>query len=112
MSLTVTEFALRVREQGGLWGLKDADDAWAIHEDLDDQSEVMPVWVDEQSARACAVGEWAAYEPTELGIENFVNDWLPAMQEDLVWIGINFTETEQGDEVDPEELAQLLTAGG
>lgn len=108
MALTFNEFVDRIREQGAVWGLCNDDDAWAIHEDPDEHEEVMPVWVDEQSARACAVDEWADYVPTKIDLADFIDNWLPALQEDAVWIGINFSASEQGDDVDPEDLLDAL----
>lgn len=108
MSLTVTEFARQVKAQGVLWALRDADDAWAMHEDPEDDSEMMPVWVDEASARACAMGEWAGFIATALPLAEFVSDWLPALDDEGAWLGINFLADEQGDAVDPGELMELL----
>lgn len=109
MGLSIEEFAARIRAQGAVWGLRDADDAWAMHEDAEDESEAMPVWVDEQAARSCAVGEWAGFAPTALTLAEFTGDWLPALDEEGAWVGINFVADEQGDLVDPVELSELLS---
>ncbi|MFZ5755405.1 MAG: DUF2750 domain-containing protein [Pseudomonadota bacterium] len=110
MTRTLEEFASCIKSRGSLWSLKNADDAWAMHEDPEDGTEAMPVWADEASARRCAVGEWAGFEATELDLGNFIRDWLPALDEEAAWVGINFTGDEQGEMVDPLELLELLTA--
>lgn len=110
MKFTIDTFAARIKEQGCVWSLKAADDTWVMHEDPEDGSEAMPVWADADSAARCAVGEWADFEPTQVDLDNFVNDFLPALDEEAAWVGINFDADNQGDLVDPQELAALIGA--
>ena len=57
-----------------------------------------------------AVGDWAGYEPTDLTLDNFVDDFIPALDEEGAWIGLNFGPDEQGDVIEPAELGVLLRA--
>lgn len=111
MTQSLSEFVERARQQGSVWSLKDADDLWIMHEDPEDYSEAMPIWIDAASAKRCAVGEWSTYEPTELTLEEFVEGFIPALDEEGSWVGLNFGPDEQGDVVDPVELGALLRAG-
>lgn len=111
MSMPVDEFAARVRAQGGAWGLKAADDSWAVHEDEEGGEETLPLWPDEAAARACAVGEWSAFRPAWISLAELLDDWLPALDEDAAWVGIGFGAELQGEMADPLELrARLVPA--
>lgn len=110
MKLSLEDFVSRARAQGCVWSLKDADDFWVMHEDPEEFSEAMPVWADAESAKACAVGDWAGYEPTDLTLDNFVDDFIPALDEEGAWVGLNFGPDEQGDVIEPAELGALLRA--
>lgn len=110
MALSLSDFVARVRAQGALWGLKTADDAWAMHEDPEEGDEAMPVWLDAAAARACAVGEWAGFVPEEIPLAEFLDAWLPALDEEAAWVGIDFAADAQGEMVDPVELADMLSA--
>lgn len=112
MPLTVAEFVDRLKQQGVLWSLKDDDDGWAMHEDPEEDADAMPVWLDEASARACAVGDWAGFAPVSVTLASFREDFLPALDEECAWVGINFGPDEQGVTVDPVELAEWLAAPG
>jgi hypothetical protein len=108
MTTSITEFATRARAQGSVWSLKAGDDTWIMHEDPEDFAEAMPVWLDAASARACAVGDWAGFVATELSLADFVDGFLGALDEEGAWVGLNFGPDEQGELVDPVELAGLL----
>lgn len=103
-------FVAAVRAQGAAWALRDADDNWAVHEDPEDGNEVMPFWADEASARACALGDWAHFRPARVSLDELCDDWLPALDEDAVWVGLGFSADSQGDWADPVELAAQLRA--
>ena len=66
-------FVKRVVEAGEVWGLKSAD-GWAscASNELED-SRVMPFWSDRAYARRAAKEEWAAYEPTAIGLDAFLD---------------------------------------
>ncbi len=108
--MTLEEFAARLRQQGQAWGLKNARDEWATHEDPEEETESMPVWLDADAAARCAVDEWAGFAPAPISLQELLDDWLPALDEEAAWLGINFNPEAQGDLVDPVELLDLLQA--
>jgi hypothetical protein len=103
-------FALKATGQGLVWGLKDADDDWAICEFNDGEFDAMLLWVEEKAAKACAVGEWSGYKPTCIELKSYLDSWLPAMKEDGIKININFGPRSRGSVIEVDELVAAIRA--
>jgi hypothetical protein len=112
MSIEIAVAAEQMVAQGFVWSLKSADDTWAMHEDPESGDEAMPVWLDEAAALSSALGGWKHFAPARIDLVEFVNDWLPALDEEAAWVGFNFVADVQGDMFDPVELGNLLTTNG
>lgn len=110
MPLSLAEFVANAKATGTVWSLKDNDDAWAMHEDPENFTEAMPVWVDEASAKAAAVGDWKSFAPVAISLANFIEDFLTALDDEAAWVAINFGSDDAGDLVDPLELSEALAA--
>lgn len=100
-------FALKVVGQGQVWGLKGAEDDWAICEFNNGEFDAMLLWSEEKGARACANGEWKGYQPAAIELQAYMDAWLPAMKEDGIHVNINFGPKSRGSVI---EAAQLLAA--
>lgn len=100
-------FAIKVVGLGQVWGLKGAEDDWAVCEFNDGEFDAMLLWSDEKGARACATGEWKVYQPAAIDLQAYVESWLPAMVEDGIHVNINFGPKSRGSVI---EAAQLLAA--
>ena len=104
-------FLSRVVEAGVVWGLKDGEDQWPVTASTDDEERsVMPFWSDRAYAAQCAIEDWAVYEPTEIPLELFLDEWLPGMDGDGVLVGTNWNVHLIGAETEPLELLDQLDA--
>lgn len=99
-----------VVEDGLVWGLCD-DEGWAMVPSADDdETMVMPFWSSEAAATACASGEWEGFAPEPLPLEDFMEQWLPGMEEDGLRAGVDWSADLEGVEVPPLELQADLEA--
>ena len=99
-------FVAEVAENGIVWGLE-GEDGFAVcpslrHEDTD----VMPFWSNQALAEAVCVDESAVYKPVAIDLEEFVDDWLPGMHEDIIIVGVNWNEDLEGAEEEPLDLLE------
>ena len=92
-------------ENGCVWGLKDKDDNWALV-DSDQVSgiDVIPFWSNQQLAEMHCTDQWAIYEPVAIAMEEFLDDWLIGMHEDVIRVGVNWNQDLEGQEVEPLDL--------
>ena len=42
--------------------------------------------------------------PVPVSLEEFIDEWLPGMHEDVVLIGVNWDENMDGDELEPLDV--------
>lgn len=107
-------FIVEALEQGCVWGLQ-GEEGWALcASELQPDVDVMPFWSQEAFARVHCADDWAGYQPVAIDVEEFMEDWLPGMHEDVLLIGINWNAELDGDEIEPldllEEFEQELDA--
>jgi len=101
-------FLERVAEHGLVWGLKSAD-GWCVCESNEyENTVVMLFWPDKAYARQCAVEEWAHYQPAAIPLNEFLELWLPGLNEDGLLAGVNWNVELVGLEVEPEFLLEKL----
>lgn len=110
MSAPQDTFTALTLGRGAVWALKGADEDWAVCEFNNGEFDAMLLWPEEKGAKACAKGEWAGYKPAAIELKDFVESWLPAMQEDGIKININFGPRSRGSVIEPEELAAAYRA--
>ena len=99
---------------GDIWGLKNAA-GWCVGAWMNEGNEehtVMPFWSDRASAKQCAKDDWSGYVPTVIPLQEFMEEWLPGLAEDGLFVGTNWDTDLAGVELEPmtlgEELAQAL----
>ena len=98
-------FVERVRASGNVWGLR-SEEGWAYCESADwEDTDVLVFWSDRALAEKHAKDDWADHEPAALPVTEFVEHWLPGMDEDGVMIGPDWDENLSGPEVEPSDLA-------
>ena len=97
-------------QNGAVWGLEHPE-GWALAASVEyEDSYVMPFWSSEQAARKCASEEWAEYSVSGLPLEDFIQKWLPGMQDDGYLVGTDWDVDSAGPEIEPDELAEALEA--
>ena len=94
-------------EQGCIWGLRDSEDNWAMVESaIDPDIGVIPFWSNKELACQLCNDEWAIYKPVAIAIEEFLDDWLTGMHEDVLRVGINWNAELEGQELEPLDLLE------
>lgn len=70
----------RVADWEYIWGLE-APDGWGASAD-DTGANLFPVWPHERYAAACVRGDWSACKPEAIEIHEWLERWLPGLQQD------------------------------
>lgn len=110
MSTPRDTFVAKTLALGSVWALQGADEDWAICEFNHGEFDAMLLWPEEKAAKACAIGEWKGYKPTAIVLHDYVESWLPAMQEDGIRVNINYGLKSRGTVVAADELADAYRA--
>jgi hypothetical protein len=99
-------FIVEVIENGCLWGLE-GPEGWALcaSEKYSD-SDVMPIWCQREFSERHCREEWSEYKPVAIDLEEFLDDWLPGMHDDVLLVGVNWDENLEGDETEPLDLLE------
>lgn len=99
-------FIVEAIEQGGIWGLQ-GPEGWAVcASETRNNADVIPFWSQESFARVHCEDDWADYVPLAIDLEEFLEDWLPGMHEDVVLVGVNWNHELEGEEVEPLDLLE------
>jgi hypothetical protein len=100
-------FIVESLERGCVWGLCDSEGNWAmVPSDEDADVGVIPFWSDKPLAEQLCVDEWSVYEPVAIAMEEFLDDWLMGMHEDVHRAGVNWNENLEGQELEPLDLLE------
>ena len=98
-------FVERVIESQTVWGLK-SEEGYATSESNEyEDVEVIPFWSDKAYAKALAKDEWESFEPTEMSLSDFLENWLVGMSNEGIIVGTNWDQNLFGKEIEPLELA-------
>ena len=99
-------FIVEAIENGCVWSLQ-GPEGWAlVGSEQHEGTDVMPFWSQEEFARVHCVEDWKDYEPVEIELEEFLEDWLTGMHEDVILVGINWDAELEGVEVEPLDLLE------
>lgn len=90
---------------GCVWGLQHSDGSWALSdsEKYADTS-VMPFWSQPEFAAVHMGDDWEGHEPVAISLEEFMDDWLTGMHDDVVLVGINWNAELEGAEYEPLDV--------
>ena len=100
-------FVEQVKRTRQVWGLCAGEDEWAYSSSSEyEEAEVLLFWSSKALALAHQRDEWKNHAPTMIELEEFVENWLPGVDEDGGLIGPNWTTSFEGLEVLPEDLAE------
>lgn len=98
-----------------VYGLKDKKGfatSSSVHYD-DENGEPVGIicfWAEKARAKSCVKDEWKSYEPTEIPLSEFMENWCVGMENDGLLIGTQFDQNMFGFEVEPLELIIDLLA--
>ena len=101
-------FCARAAASGEVWVLTEGEDCAVVESEEFDDAEVMPFWSSKADAEKAATGDWARYTPGAVSLAEFLDDWLPRMDEDGFLVGPDWSEELEGDEIEPESLFRRL----
>lgn len=103
-------FISRVLESGEVWGIQHENGTWATSQSNEYEDTLIYVfWSDKAYAqRHCKEG-WRDSVPSKIDIHSFIDNWLKGMHEDGHLIGPNWDAHFFGKEIEPIEIARLLT---
>jgi hypothetical protein len=105
-SENLDRFVIEAIESSCIWGLQ-GPDGWALcASEKYEGSDVMPLWSREDFARVHCVDDWHAYAPIAIELEEFLEDWLPGMHEDVLLVGVNWNLELEGEEMEPLDLLE------
>ncbi len=94
---------------GCVWGLEN-EEGWAVCPSIENDSlDVMPLWSQPEFAQAHVSGEWSHYKVVPISLEEFLDDWLPGMHEDITLVGPNWNASLEGDEMEPLDVLEDFT---
>jgi hypothetical protein len=90
------------REVWSLW-----NDGWVLMADPEG-IEVVPVWPHAKFAELCAIAEWNEYSARPIGLEEFLNKWIPGMARDNRGIAVFPASNRETTTVNPIKLREDL----
>ena len=67
----------RVADTQEIWSLR-TKDGWVLASE--DGRECSPIWPHPRYAEACAVEDWSGSEPAVIAVDDWLDEWLPAME--------------------------------
>jgi len=86
-----------------------SSDGFAICESNEfEDTEVMPFWSQQNEAKSMCTDDWSAYEPNPIRIDDFIDAWLHGMEEDGLYVGVNWNKDLDGVEIEPVMLIEDL----
>lgn len=101
-------FVESIKSTGEVWGLNAGEGCIVVDSVEFEDTEVMPFWPDEDSAKAVATEDWSEFTPELIPLEEFLENWLPGLHEDGLLVGANWDEDMVGLEVEPADLSRRL----
>ncbi|MEV5026692.1 DUF2750 domain-containing protein [Paenibacillus sp. LPE1-1-1.1] len=71
-------FIKKIADSEEVWGLY--DDGWVITSDINGKL-LIPFWPKKEFAEYCAFEDWSNYNAQSISLDEFINDWLPGIEE-------------------------------
>ncbi len=98
-------FMKRIAGTEEVWALY--DNGWALVGD-DQERQIFPLWPAEEYAKLCASEIWKGYKPALLPLEEVIEELLPTLKKDGIWIGVFYGLDGKGVVVDTEKFIKDL----
>ena len=98
-------FVNKVIEMKKIWGLC-SDDGWVILSDERDGH--LPIWPHAELADLWVTGDYSDCKPTDISLDEWLNKWLPGMEEDGLLAAVAPDTEGEGIIVSAQELAETI----
>ncbi|WP_088329472.1 DUF2750 domain-containing protein [Lacimicrobium sp. SS2-24] len=95
-----------IKQQGDIWTLVDDDGAMILTSDDED---CIPVWPDEVFAQDWINGDWSQCRAYRISLEDWLQRWLPGLEEDDIQIALFPVPAEEGLILPPWEMKDKLS---
>ncbi|MDP5208557.1 DUF2750 domain-containing protein [Microbulbifer sp. 2205BS26-8] len=103
-----SRFLPEAADQGCVWALR-GEEGFALCESMKrPQTGVIPFWSQRVFAEVHCADDWAGYEAVAIDLEEFIDDWLTGMHEDVLLVGLNWNGELEGVELEPLDLLEQL----
>ncbi|WP_237057113.1 DUF2750 domain-containing protein [Microbulbifer sediminum] len=94
--------------QGCVWALEGEEGFALCASEKYPETDVMPFWSQREFAEGHISGDWAGYRVVAIDLEEFMDDWLTGMHDDVLLVGINWNSELEGIELEPLDLLEQL----
>lgn len=89
---------------GCVWGLQN-EEGWAqCGSEKYPETAVIPFWSQPEYAKVHCQDDWSDYQVIAVSLEEFLDDWLTGMHEDVLLVGINWNDELEGDDYEPLDI--------
>jgi len=103
------QFIETIKVNKVVWGLQSAE-GWAVCPSNEyEDATVFPFWSEKAYVVEHCIEEWSEYTPSPIDLDSFIDNWLDGMNEDTVLVGPNWNADLDGLEIEPLEVAELLS---
>lgn len=106
----IKKFMAEIKPSQMLWALQEpTTDDWVVLDSINfENTDVMPLWSTESSAKAHCVEEWAEYQPAQISIGEWMEFWIEDLNQDGIIVGLDWTDAECV-EIELAEFTQHLS---
>ncbi|MCQ8879998.1 DUF2750 domain-containing protein [Pseudoalteromonas shioyasakiensis] len=106
----LVSFVEKARQSEQVWALGAQDGGFVVCESNQfENTDVLLLWESEAAAKAQCKEEWAEYSPTEINLDEFLDEWIEDLKEDDALIGLNWNDDQVCVEIEPVGLARALS---
>ena len=98
-------FVEQAKEHKTLWTLQDDDGCVMLTTDDED---CIPMWPSEEAANLWAVDDWKACTPLSIPLDEWLERWVPGMQDDDLFVAVFPVQDDLGVVIEPFEVEQRL----
>jgi hypothetical protein len=102
-------FYREVAEKGEVWAIQDAE-GFPTATNASGET-AMPFWSSRSRTQLIIrrVEAYSGFEPVQLSLEAFLQHWLPGLQNDGLFVGVNWSgERAKGYDVQPQDVAKSI----
>lgn len=96
----------QAKSEGTIWTLQDDDGCVML---TTEEEDCIPMWPSEEAAKQWAVDDWDNCIPLAIPLTEWLERWVPGMQDDDLFVAVFPVQEDLGVVIPPYELEQRLT---